>query len=148
MYVFFLQCFIIIYKIYLVQYSLLFNFADWQSSSPCSLAGWDPSHLVASTFIVNVLHFPLSSAVVFQTWLFVPALSRSRLTQSFHRSFGLPLLLLSPSSAFLGLFDSLSSPILCPAYFMFCSTLGVFHANIFSQFLHLPSIFLGYFPFS
>ena len=74
-------------------------------SSPCFLAGWGPSHLIASsTFIVNVLHFPLSSAVVFHSWLFVPALSRSRLTQSFHCSFGLPLLLLPPSSAFHALF--------------------------------------------
>ena len=84
------------------------------SSSPCSLAGWGPSHLIASSiFIVNVLHFPLFSAVIFHSWPFVPALSRSRLTQSFHRSFGLPLLLLPPSSAFHALFDSLSSPILC-----------------------------------
>ena len=80
------------------------------SSSPCSLVGWGPSHLIASsTFIVNVLHLPLSSAVVFHSWSFIPAC----FTQSFHRSFGLPLLLLPPSSAFRALFDSLSSPILC-----------------------------------
>ena len=38
--------------------------------------------------------------------------------QSFHRSFGFPLLLLPPSSAFHALFDSLSSPIIytCPAH--------------------------------
>ena len=46
------------------------------ASSPCSLAGWGPSHLVASsTFIVNALHLPLSSAMVFHSWLFIPALS-------------------------------------------------------------------------
>ena len=60
----------------------------------CSLAGWGPRHLAASsTFIVNALHLPLSSAMVFLSWPFVPALSRSRLTQFFHCSFGLPLLL-------------------------------------------------------
>ena len=38
------------------------------SSSPCSLAGWGPSHLVAFfTFIVNALHLPLFSAMVFHS---------------------------------------------------------------------------------
>ena len=84
------------------------------SSTPCSLAGWGPRHLVASSTFNSL---PLSSAMVFHSWPFVPALSRSRLTQSFHHSFGLPLLLLPPSSAFQALFDSLSSLILgtCPA---------------------------------
>ena len=112
------------------------------SSSPCSLAGWGPSHLVASsTFIVNVLHLPLTSAVVIHSWPFVPALSRSRLTLSFYRSFGLPLLLLPPSSAFHALFDSLSSPILCtcpahliqlPATFIFrCLFMPISSLNSF-----------------
>ena len=107
-------------------------------SSPYSLAGWGPSHLVASsTFIVNSLHLPLSSAMVFHSWLFVPALSRSRLTQSFHRSFGLPVLL-PPSSAFQALFNSLSSPILCtcPAHIILFPTTFIFRC-FFSQFLHL-----------
>ena len=124
------------------------------SSSPCSLAG-GPSHLIASsTFIVNVFHSPLFSAVVFHSWPFVPALSRSRLTQSFHRSFGLPLLLLPPSSAFHAPFDSLSSPILytCPAHLILLPATFIFrcffHANRFSQFLHLPYILLGYFAYS
>ena len=57
------------------------------SSSPCSLALWGPRHLVASsTFIVNCL--PLSSSMVFHSWPFVHALSRSCFTLFFHRSFG------------------------------------------------------------
>ena len=139
--------------------SFLHHFCSRQkylsSSSPCSLAGWGPSHLIASsTFIVNVPYFPLSSVVVFHSWPFVPALSRSHLTQSFHHSFGLPLLLLPPSSAFHALFDSLSSPILCtcPAHLILLPATFIFrcffHANLFSQFLHLPSIFLGYFAYS
>ena len=115
--------------------------------------GWGPSHLIASsTFVVNVLHFPLCSAVVFHSWLFIPALSRYRLKQSFHRRFGLPLLLLPPSSAFHALFDSLSSPILCtcPAHLILLPATFIcrfFHANLFSQLLHLPSVFLGYFAY-
>ena len=31
--------------------------------------------------------------------------------------------------------------------FRLLSSLGVFHANLFSQFIHLPSIFLGYFAY-
>ena len=99
------------------------------SSSPCSLAGWGPNHLVASsTFVVNSLHLPLSSAMVFHSWPFIPALSRSRLTQSFHRSFGLPLHLLPPSSAFHALFDSLDSPILCtcPAHLILLPATFIF----------------------
>ena len=96
------------------------------SSSPC---GWGPSHLIASsTFVVNDLHFPLSSVMVFHSWPFVPALSRSCLTQSFYRSFGLPLLLLPPSSAFNALFDSLSSPIhcTCPAHLILLQATFIF----------------------
>ena len=84
----------------------------------------------------------LSSAVVFHSLSFVPALSRSRLTQSVHRSFGLPLLLLPPSSAFYALFDSLSSPILCtcpahlillPATFIFrCFFIPISSLNSFT----------------
>ena len=90
--------------------------------------------IASSTFIVNVLHFPLSSAVVFHSWPFVPALSRSRLTQSFYRSFGLPLLLLPPSSAFHALFDSLSSPILCicPAHLILLPATFIFRCFLTS----------------
>ena len=49
-----------------------------------------PSQLLSSSF----------SSIIFNSSPFVPGLSRSHLTLSFHRSFGLPLLLLSPSSAF------------------------------------------------
>ena len=93
------------------------------------LAGWGPTHLVASsTFFVNSLHVPLSSAMIIHSWPFIPALSRSRLTQSFHHSFGLPLLLLPPSSASHALFDSLSSPILCtcPAHLILLPTAFTF----------------------
>ena len=102
---------------------------------PCVVG---PSHLVASsTFVVNYPHLPLSSVMVFHSWLFVPALWRSRLTQSFHRSFCLPLLLLPPSSAFHALFDRLSSPILCtcPAHLILLPTTVIFNsANTSTQF--------------
>ena len=102
-----------------------------------------PSHLVASsTFIVNALHLLLSSVVVFHSWLFVPALSRSRLTLSFHHSFGLPLLLLPPSSAFHALF-SLSSPILCtcPAHLILLPATFIFRCFFMPIFsLKLPNI--------
>ena len=69
--------------------------------------------------------------MIFHSWPFVPALAKSRLTLSFHRSFGLPFLLLPPASAFHALFDSLSSLILCtcPAHLILLPTtfiLGVF----------------------
>ena len=69
--------------------------------------------------------------MVFHSWPFISALSRSYLTQSFQHSFGLPLLLLPPSSAFHAPFDSLASPIfsVCPAHlicFRLFSSLGVF----------------------
>ena len=65
--------------------------------------------------------------MVFHSWLFIPALSRSRLTQSFHHIFGLPLLL-PPSSAFHALFDSLSSLILCtcPAHLILLPATFIF----------------------
>ena len=46
----------------------------------CSLAGGGPCHLLAySTFVVNSLKLPLSSAMDFHSWPVVSALSSSYL---------------------------------------------------------------------
>ena len=89
----------------------------------------------------------MSSAMVFHSWPFVPALSKSRLTLSFHRIFGLPLLLLPLSSAFHALFDIMSSLILCtcPAHLILLPTTFSFRCFFsFQSLLSIPYIFLLY----
>ena len=89
----------------------------------------------------------MSSAMVFHSWPFVPAISKSRLTLSFHRIFGLPLLLLPLSSASHALFDIMSSLILCtcPAHPILLPSIFSFRCFFsFQSLLSIPYIFLLY----